>query len=344
MKKKLCILLICVMASTSLTGCIVGDVLKRVPLPFGHSREEVKDKDDKKDGKKGGKKDEVPEEQDFREDWVELGEDAPEVKEDEEKQDTEIVIVKHPLTCSKDGRQLSEGSYPEIVLSKELKDKYPKLAGVIDSLNDSWKDAIKASVSEYGYYRLQDEFAPEAIYSSEVDAEIVRFDEHLMTIGEGVYDFGGGAHPNHGYYYINIDPVTGIRIEMTNVLADVDAAPGAIAKCLFAQNKDIKEDIESYISYSDENEKIEDVLKKNIHEDSLAWTVSDKGLEIHFSPYEIAPYAIGDIDVTVSYNDYPDLIQQAYRLDKKTDVNSLVTSREEAEESVEPSEDDPGSY
>ena len=42
--------------------------------------------------------------------------------------------------------------------------------------------------------------------------------------------------------------------------------------------------------------------------DPSRWEFTDAGISVHFNPYEVAAYARGEVDVTVSWNDLADIV------------------------------------
>ncbi len=318
--KKSYLILIGVLAASMLSGCgVAKTVYDRI--------------------KTANTSEEVPSEADVDDDWVRIGEDAPEDKTDEDNELSEaaITIESISLECSgEDKRVLSKGVYPRITVSESVGADYPKLAESVDGLNEMWSSTVEHAVSEYGVYRLNDDFAPDAEYESDITIYILRFDENLFTVEEDFFDFSGGAHPNHGTSVINFDPVTGNALEFTSILADVEGAPKIISDCLFDQNPDLKEDITSYMTMDEEAGSIEEQFATKIADDSFSWAVLDDGLMIFFSPYEVAPYAIGDIYVTIPYDKYPGLVQKTYIPDRKQNIKKLVDKKDGEKKEVEP--------
>ena len=245
-------------------------------------------------------------------------------------------VITHPVVSrEKGGEAAATGEYPEIVLTPEGKKAYPKLEGVLSSMNDDWKTEITDAVINYGEYKMDDDSLP-GEFSSEVTAKIVRFDERMLSIDLFYYDFSGGAHPNHSEAYVNLDPVSGRKIELADVIADTDNAPRLIGEAVYNTYPDMVEEIESYNYVGDsDGEGGTDLFARKFDEGTYAWTLDGKGLSIVFSPYEIASYAAGYLDITLPYDKYPDLIQKAYIPEDDTDITQIVSESEAAAEEIE---------
>ncbi|MCR5687789.1 MAG: DUF3298 and DUF4163 domain-containing protein [Lachnospiraceae bacterium] len=261
-------------------------------------------------------------------------------KESETKEETPLTVLVHSVVCKgDDGKELATGTYPEILLSEDKKSSYPKLADSLSKKNEEWADSVRTSTGTYGYYCMTDDMGL-GPYSSEIKAEPDRFDDRLFSLQINYYDFAGGAHPNHGTEFLNLDPVTGRKLSLADVITDPEGAPKLIKDKVYAAYPDLVEEIESYAYLGEEGEN-EDIFTRKFEEDTYTWSVNDEGLYICFSPYEIATYAAGYIDITLGYDEYPGLIVKAYAVSDKIDKKALseVTDADTEEVSPEDSGD-----
>lgn len=282
---------------------------------------------------------------------TEAAEEAPaeEVK-DENKELVSVTI--HPLVCKspdlkeadsdkpdskspETADELATGTYPEIRLTREGRDKYPNLKGALDSLNDTWSSMVRNSVGVYGTFVLEDENAT-GPYASEVTATIDRLDDALVTICVSYYDYSGGAHPGHYIEIKNIDPMTGEAVKLSDIATKADDLPKIIESTIYETYPELEEEIHQYNAGFDDDADPSSVFKRKLAEDTYSWELTEKGLEITFSPYDIASYATGYIDITIPYDRYPDLVDSAYIPEEKIDVSKLIKSKEEDPEEIEP--------
>ena len=250
------------------------------------------------------------------------------------KTDALINIVSHKVTCEANGDVLAEGSYPEIILSDELKESYPKLKNEIDSQNSYWRSFAKDSVSEYAGYKTTDEIDTGYPYTSEAAAEVLRADDSIFTIYESKYDYSGGAHPNHWGSTLNIDPVTGKHLEFQDVLKDTKKTAEAINEVLYETYPDMTDEFDSFI-YRSEDQTVADAFEETIYNDTFTWALLPEGLKIFFSPYEIASYAAGEFEILLPYDKYPEIVQAAYVPKESFDKEKEVALSEGFAEQVE---------
>ncbi len=243
----------------------------------------------------------------------------------EAEADASIQIVNHLLSCEANGEKLAEGRYPEIIISDELSGQYPKLKETLSEQNAFWKNFAESAVSEYGGYKMIDERELDTPYYMETAADVLRADDSVFAVLEYLYDYSGGAHPNHLTESINIDPVTGKRLEIQDVLKDSDTAAGTIKDVLYETFPDMTDEFDSFIYFTEEESDVVGAFKTKISNDTFTWSLVPEGLKIFFSPYEIASYASGDFEILLPYDKYPELVQPAYipneAFDKEKEVS-----------------------
>lgn len=154
---------------------------------------------------------------------------------------------------------------------------------------------------EYG--KFIKEF-PDAPYHWEVERTI-RADPvfpKILTLDAVSYTYLGGAHPNTYEEYVNLDILSGDVITLDQILN-----PGyhekllQIAEQAFRAKQGLgpKEDLDE-AGYFFKNAKF--ALNEN-------FLITKEGLKFLFNPYEVAPYVMGPIDFTVSYESLGDLIR-----------------------------------
>ncbi|CBK73298.1 Protein of unknown function (DUF3298) [Butyrivibrio fibrisolvens 16/4] len=245
-----------------------------------------------------------------------------------------VTIVKHPLEAKADGKVYATGCYPEIILSEDYADSFPNLASSIDSYNSDWENNAKNSVKDYGYMNQQYGEGDATGYIAENTVDVVRADDRLLSALAYSYTDADGAHPSHYTYSINLDTNTGHVLGLSEVITDKEALWKKIREKIFEKYPDNKEDIENYLLCECAIDG--DPFEVKMNEDTYTWTLSDEGVHIYFSPYEIASYATGDMDVVITEDDIPGLIQENYKASGKQDIDSIVTKQTAETEELEP--------
>lgn len=259
--------------------------------------------------------------------------DTKSVKKDTDEK-ADVVVISHPLVCEVDNTVTATGKYPEIVLSKKMQKKYPQLWEEISTLNSNWESEATRTVGQYGV--IDEEIPHDMPFVFEYDIKVLRCDDKLLTFELSFYDESGGAHPNHGATILNFTPEEGCYLSVNSVINDPDVLASNIRKELEKEyDEETMQVIDEYYYNPDENAS-EDVFQNEIDEDTLRWILDEKGFTVFFPPYDIAPYAYGELAATLSYEDYPDLINEEYRMDKAQDLDKLVTYKEDEEKTVPP--------
>lgn len=258
-----------------------------------------------------------------------------EEKENEEEVDTPVTVITHHVVCKDGDKVIATGEYPEISFSKKYKKKYERAWYVVQDKNLEWEKSVKEAVALYGNYVTEFDEMPDAPYESKISIEIDRFDDTMISASVGSYDECGGAHPGHFVDYLNIDTELGEKPTIYNVISDTENFAKDLRTEMAKAYPENMDTIDEYF-YPGEDSEETDVFQYMFDQELISYEITEEGLYIVFSPYEIAPYAFGYMDVTLSYKDYPDLIEKRFRLDKKQDLSKLVSTKDGDTVEVEP--------
>lgn len=230
----------------------------------------------------------------------------------------DITLTTYYYTSQKDGKEVSTGKYTDITFSDEIAAKYPKLVETVDELTAIMEDSTSNTVGGNAYW-YDPEYSQDMTFFEETNVDIIRFDDRMFTITAGYSNFSGGAHPNYYTNIYNIDPVTGKYYVLSDVLTNPDEFPSIIRALLKKTSPDILEEIDSF--FFDEGDVFEDKLA---HE-TYTFSVDDRGLHILFSPYEVASYATGNIECDFTYDEYPSLVLDAFKMSAPADMESRIS-------------------
>ena len=134
-------------------------------------------------------------------------------------------------------------------------------------------------------------------YSFLYSAEVVRSDGVLSVLCTQT-SFTGGAHDNVTSFGLTFDLSTGELLSASDISEDY---VGLKAKVVESVTEQAAEYEEGELT-GDINAFAEGVL------DTEEWYLSDEGLVVFASPYEIAPYAAGTISFTIPYSELEGLL------------------------------------
>ena len=193
---------------------------------------------------------------------------------------------------------LCEVTWNSLLLEEESAQRFPELARTLEKMNLAKLLAMQDEMA--WMLPIAQDVANENMYcTSESKYYVQRSDDVMLSVREDVYAFTGGAHPNTGTFGINIDCESGEELKLSDVLTDTKHAL-EIAADMLNEEYSIGE-------FMDVDEAI-----ANLTEGELEWTMDEKGLTLYFYPGQIAPYAAGQMNVTLWYEDHFELFNGKY--------------------------------
>ena len=184
---------------------------------------------------------------------------------------------------------------------------------LFESTGNSIEDACEKFIAQHKTeYK---ELLPDYINSKENDMPEVWFYNYYLANCEAETgykgcinytilweEFTGGAHPNSFYTVLNFNPETGEEIVLSDILKDnyEDALTDILIKNLAKQLQ-----VENIEGIKDKGYLYQDndmFISNNFILDSAK-------IVFIYNKYEIAPYAFGDIMITVTYDELKDILK-----------------------------------
>lgn len=139
-------------------------------------------------------------------------------------------------------------------------------------------------------------------YSQDMDMAVIWNDTKLLSVTYFVYSFTGGAHGNYGSGLISYDLANRKTIGLEDVFK-----PGFEDKLNAALDKAVR----AYFKLGP-NAPLSDAL----FEDEIAYNdnycLTGKGILFNYVPYEIGPYAAGEIRLFVPFADIASVVQDRW--------------------------------
>jgi hypothetical protein len=208
------------------------------------------------------------------------------------------------------GRFLAE--YPEFTSGSS--------EAALDALNDAVRDMlldpINAEARPAGVEELADRFIAEyekargelpgssvtERWLMEKELTVVHDGPRAVTLRLDETAYTGGAHANSFARYRSLDPVTGSRFALDDLLKPEGRATLLeIAERRFRETREIPPDrtlSDAGYWFADD----EFALNDN-------WGIVGGALVFHFDPYEIAPYATGAIELSLTLDDLEGIVR-----------------------------------
>lgn len=236
-----------------------------------------------------------------------LRSDVPELADTESLSDptprVDIATVEHSFDAD-DGTQLVRYAGLNITVTVPGRPKAEeRIQFDLDETTQLTSDEQLESQAQEDYDWAQEQGMDWIAYCDELDAVVVRADSHVLSLRFDVYTYTGGVH---GYYYsygVSYDAETGERLGLKNLSAGVTdlssyARNVILAMCQTDEYKDLL--------YEDYKPYINDVIQDS------HFYFTDDGLIFVAEPYLLGPYAAGQIEFPISYEDLSGVVKDIY--------------------------------
>lgn len=197
-------------------------------------------------------------------------------------------------------------TYQKVELSSVGEEKYPALAKALEERNNEQKEMAEFyyqdmnSMIDAFLEESEDSEIPEPLTSMEftVDTKVYRADKNVLCLLSNEYAYLGGAHPTWDYIGENYDPATGKKLELSDVVLDIDGFYEVVDKKLQEEYYDVVDGLITLEQYR------QDLVEYNGKEN---FAVGYEGITMIFNAYTLGAYASGSQEITIDYDEYPEL-------------------------------------
>ena len=181
----------------------------------------------------------------------------------------------------------------EIKLAGTEADSFPGLESALSVFNQKIADRI-ASIN-----------ANNGNIGAEVDAEVIRADERIVSIAYSFYDPYYGAHGDDSYG-MTLDTATGAEITLSDVVVDINGFNAIVNSRIDAvYGNAVWEPGADHVSRYDPNDPL-----------SYIFTVGNEGVTVYFECLDILNVTLGEpVKITVTYSENPALFSDYYFTD-----------------------------
>ncbi len=253
--------------------------------------------------------------------------EAEEDLSDEDVKPEIIIKKKYYWETSDDDyyNKLLSGHVQVPLLTEESAKYYPELAKRIESDAQEeldYYDVLVEDAKKEAQEFYEETGAPENFQHGYIltrDVIVKRADERILSLYLSDTQYYGGVHGTSGNVSLNYDAQTGERLELWQVLTNRDGFTDLVKAALRKKYvEDTFFDLDENLShYTTEDVTEEQDFSGDDFLIPYTWTLTTEGLEICFAPYEIAPYASGELSVVFGYNDYPEIFDDRFYPDNK---------------------------
>jgi hypothetical protein len=134
---------------------------------------------------------------------------------------------------------------------------------------------------------------------------VLRSTPNLISLSLSERSFLGGAHGLATVHYVNLDPRSGSRIALADLLEE-GALPEVtrLAEARFREVRAVPDEVT-----------LEDAgftFENNVFALPDDFVLREDGLGFYYNPYEVAPYAMGPTEIVLSSAEIEDLLAPEY--------------------------------
>lgn len=211
-----------------------------------------------------------------------------------------------------DGASIFQYQYQNITLT------IPDAPEAAQKMNEAMAQQIKeaadsaAEIRQWAKQAYTGEGESWTPYTSQIIFTPVRLDSAVVSFSGVSWEYTGGIHPNRVLFSVNFHAETGDALALADVLNHTDMAEALYLKVM-DRLEQFANDLDSDMTMFQDG--YEETVKEHFNLDSSSsacWYFADSGMHFYFSPYEIAPYSVGDIDIEIPYEELQGVLKEAY--------------------------------
>lgn len=191
-----------------------------------------------------------------------------------------------------------QGNTPSVMIpdnkkaSSKINEYYKRL---LKTFKVREKEYIKLAQEDYNQ-RTQEEKQYWQGYGLGETYSTGRADHQVISFIDNYYEDTGGAHPNAARFAQTFSTKTGERLTLDEVLTDVPQAKEFINNFILKETKQYQYKDYFFEGYEKD---IKDILTED------TWYLSDEGFVIIANEYIISPHAVGILEFTIPYEQFP---------------------------------------
>ena len=212
-----------------------------------------------------------------------------------------LLISKDSIWEFEEGGMVSSVDWEMLELDEESAQAYPELAAALEEINadrDEQCRGLSDELTDLGL-ELYEEGGIAVTCSAAFHCYVQRADQKVLSFRSDSEIYWGGMHADYGTAGINLDPVTGGEIALSDVVTDIPAMIALLADKL---EKEYPEE-----DFSNLESELMD-----FSEDEFEWTLGQEWITFYFDPYVLLDYASGKATAVIRYDEAEALFNQEY--------------------------------
>ena len=246
-------------------------------------------------------------------------------EEEQTEQDTE--------QQADDGQPELYPAVPKIIISSEMVDNYDSesgqwllhaeyntveaegegsegVAAAVQQWSNQREEELRAFISQYTSEAAVDEsMEPDDYYRYSIFHELqtARADERVVSLIETTSEYFGGAHGEYGSSGVNFDAQSGKILQLSDILTEEEGFHKKAEEYIIQKLSEMYEE-GLFPGYED--------TVRGMWDHDQNWYLDAAGITFIFTPYEIGPYAMGEVFVTLPYMEVMEYLADSYVLER----------------------------
>lgn len=143
---------------------------------------------------------------------------------------------------------------------------------------------------------------PSFNYQSYEEITVTYNNNGYLILYSEVYDYSGGAHGNHGAFAVCLDLKNKKRLQLSDLLTTDSVTLQHLIEKQFRKDYELKP-----------NEPLTQILFEDKLPANDNFYFDEEGIGFRYTPYEVAPYAAGIIDVKLSYKELAPYLNKLFK-------------------------------
>ena len=222
----------------------------------------------------------------------------------ENRKDAPAASYKLNLVFAEQGDEITKNwinnQFVQLFFGERYKDKSPEQAEL--EFTEAYRTAYLTDITEPYLQELSEVKSPDKVsfwynYEFEMRANIESYQDKLVTLKTFTANYTGGAHGMYSTNYFNLDLEKQKVLYLKDIL--VNDYEASVKKLIISQ---LQKDYQT-TDLTDKMITVSDIYPTE------NFLLHPQGITFCFTPYEIAAYAAGEIEVTLSFKQLKHLLR-----------------------------------
>jgi len=218
--------------------------------------------------------------------------------------DSVKVYSKNPVSENKEITDTAKATviFP-VFKDAKVNDQVKKIALAANGPDDPVFSSYQALVNDFikGFDDYKAQYKDQQTWFKNIDIHVLGQRSNYIGLKYDFIDYSGGAHGNYATIYLNYNPVTHEVVTLDSILrSGTKLKLTKVAEQIFRKNEGISANQALSEGY---------FFEKGVFALNENFTITNKGLNFLYNPYEIKSYAGGITELLIPFEQIKDLLK-----------------------------------